>query len=147
MPPGAPKALYGFEPAELVGRPLAAAVNVFGLWRRQFGEDGSLLALLAAQAMEQQAGGVSSSSGSSTGNVAGSRQALGVGVGAGASWRMAVHLPVKDSEILEHAAHLEAGNHHAAGGEVREIVNCYSQARFTKAFDLSLSNSGCACAW
>jgi hypothetical protein len=85
---GAPKALYGFEPCELVGKPLAATVDVFGLWRHQFDEDGSLLALLAAQAMEETAG--SSSSKSSV---------------FGISWRVGVHLPVKtDAEITEHAA-------------------------------------------
>jgi hypothetical protein len=85
---GAPKALYGFEPRELVGKPLAAAVDVFGLWRHQFKEDGSLLALLAAQAMDEAAGGGSSK-----------------GTASGATWRVGVHLPVKnEADITEHAA-------------------------------------------
>uniref|UniRef100_A0A383VUJ6 PAS domain-containing protein n=1 Tax=Tetradesmus obliquus TaxID=3088 RepID=A0A383VUJ6_TETOB len=76
---GAPKALYGFEPSELVGKPLAATVDIFGVWRHRFEEDGSLLALLAAQAMEETGAG---SSGRSN---AGS-----------ASWRVGVHLPKRD---------------------------------------------------
>jgi hypothetical protein len=92
---GAPKALYGFEPTELVGQPLAAVVDVFGRWRHQFGEDDSLLALLAAQAMDD---------------------AADAGINAGkagcASWRVGVHLPVKgDTEIAEHAASLAADSH------------------------------------
>jgi hypothetical protein len=81
--------LYGFEPSQLVGRPLAAAVDVFGHWRHQFQEDGSLLTLLAARAMDDSSGQGSGSKGSV----------------AGPSWRVGVHLPVKiDDDIAAHAA-------------------------------------------
>jgi hypothetical protein len=71
---------------------------VFGRWRHQFGEDDSLLALLATHAMDEVSG-------------------LGVNSGgkaaAGASWRVGVHLPVKgDTEIIEHAAAMADDSHH-----------------------------------
>jgi hypothetical protein len=76
-----------------VGRPLAAAVDVFGRWRHQFGEDESLLALLAVQTVEEAAA---------------QRDSLGAGgraTAAGSAWRVGVHLPVKnDSDIAQHAA-------------------------------------------
>ena len=68
---GAPKALFGFAPAAVVGRPLAAFVNVFGQWRRKFGEDESLLMLLATHAQERSE----------------------------ASWRVTVRPPVADADI------------------------------------------------
>lgn len=48
-----PKALFGFSPTDLVGRPLAAFVDVFGSWRRQFGEDASLLMMLGVHAQQK----------------------------------------------------------------------------------------------
>jgi hypothetical protein len=48
--PGASKAVFGFNPQELVGRPLAAFVNLFSQWRGKFGEDESLLVMLGMRA-------------------------------------------------------------------------------------------------
>jgi hypothetical protein len=80
-----------------MGQPLAAVVDVFGRWRQQFGEDDSLLALLASQIMDDAAD-LRSKSGKA---------------GNGASWRVGVHLPVKgDREICEHATALAAESHH-----------------------------------
>jgi hypothetical protein len=96
---GTPKALYGFEPSQLVGRPLATAVDVFGQWRHQFNEDGSLLTLLAARAMDEPSGQGSGSKGTV----------------AGPSWRVGVHLPVKnDDGIAAHAAVMVTDAHLAA---------------------------------
>jgi hypothetical protein len=95
---GAPKPLYGFEPSELIGRPLAAAVDVFGQWIHQFGDDETLLALLAQQCID--------------GAACGNDQA------AGSSWRVGVHLPVKsDADIEQHAAAMAQGGKH---GKVRQ---------------------------
>eukprot|EP00878_Enallax_costatus_P033546 GHUV01037053.1.p1 GENE.GHUV01037053.1~~GHUV01037053.1.p1 ORF type:complete len:119 (-),score=22.09 GHUV01037053.1:80-436(-) len=44
--------VFGLEPSELVGRPLAAFVNVFAQWRQKYGEDVSLLAMLCMKAAE-----------------------------------------------------------------------------------------------
>jgi len=43
---GASKALFGFNPVDLVGQPLCAFINVFEEWKAKFGEDNSLLVLL-----------------------------------------------------------------------------------------------------
>jgi hypothetical protein len=92
---GTPKALYGFEPSQLVGRPLSAALDVFGHWRHHFGEDGSLLTLLAEHTMNDAVQGGGSSS-----------------TAAGPSWRVGVHLPVKnDADIAAHAAVMAADTH------------------------------------
>jgi hypothetical protein len=48
--PGASKAVFGFNPQDLVGRPLAAFVNLFSQWRGKFGEDESLLVMLGMRA-------------------------------------------------------------------------------------------------
>lgn len=68
---GAPKALFGFNPSDVIGRPIAAFVNVFGQWRRQFGGEESLLALLANRASDK----------------------------GETAWRVGVHLPVADADI------------------------------------------------
>lgn len=97
-----PRALFGFSPGELVGRPLAAVVDVFGLWRRQHGEDGSLLALLAETA----------ASGGGVGAPVEGSGAVGASTLAqsGHTWRVGVHLPVpQDGDIVLHAAQLAAG--------------------------------------
>lgn len=44
------KAVFGFQPQDLVGRPLASFVNLFSLWKQQFSEDESLLTMLATRA-------------------------------------------------------------------------------------------------
>lgn len=46
----ASKAVFGFNPSELVGRPLAAFVNVFSQWKQKYGEDESLLVMLGVRA-------------------------------------------------------------------------------------------------
>jgi hypothetical protein len=48
--PGASKSVFGFHPQDLVGRPLAAFVNLFSQWRGKFGEDESLLVMLGMRA-------------------------------------------------------------------------------------------------
>jgi hypothetical protein len=48
--PGASKSVFGFNPQDLVGRPLAAFVNLFSQWRGKFGEDESLLVMLGMRA-------------------------------------------------------------------------------------------------
>lgn len=101
---GATKRLYGFDPSDIVGRPLASVIDAFGYWRHQFGEDQSLLTLLALQAMQ-----------SGKGDMHGSHQV------AGASWRVGVHMPVKaDGDISAHAAQV------AAEGRNKQ-VGTYSQ--------------------
>jgi hypothetical protein len=50
---GASKSLFGFNPTELVGRPLSSFVNVFSQWKAKYGEDASLLLLLCKKAGEQ----------------------------------------------------------------------------------------------
>eukprot|EP00879_Flechtneria_rotunda_P013062 GHRR01013642.1.p1 GENE.GHRR01013642.1~~GHRR01013642.1.p1 ORF type:complete len:1083 (+),score=308.01 GHRR01013642.1:2122-5370(+) len=93
---GALRSMYGFTPSDLIGRPLAAVVDVFGLWRHEYQEDSSLLALLATQAMNES-GGCAGGKGEHRGYANGS------------SWRVGVHLPVKtDDAIAEHAAQLAA---------------------------------------
>lgn len=93
-----PKALYGFEPSQLLGRPLAAALDVFGHWRHHFGEDGSLLALLAEHSMDEESVQGSGSGGRSS--------------AVGPSWRVGVHLPVKsDDDIAAHAALMATDTH------------------------------------
>eukprot|EP00883_Tetradesmus_obliquus_P002715 jgi/Sobl393_1/12921/SZX78204.1 len=52
--PGTSKAMFGFAPQELVGRRLAAFVNLFGQWRGKFGEDESLLVMLGMRAEQGQ---------------------------------------------------------------------------------------------
>lgn len=90
---GAPKRLFGFNPADIIGRPVASVVDVFGLWRNQFGEDSSLLTLLFFDALK-----------SGRDAVAADKRHV-----AGSSWRVGVHLPVKsDDEIASHAAQLAA---------------------------------------
>lgn len=54
---GAPKALVGFDASEvLVGKPLSSCIDVFGAWRERFGDEASLLGLLAAQAARGDGG-------------------------------------------------------------------------------------------
>ncbi|WIA34679.1 hypothetical protein OEZ86_012993 [Tetradesmus obliquus] len=101
-----PKALYGFEPSQLLGRPLAAALDVFGHWRHHFGEDGSLLALLAEHSMDEESVQGSGSGGRSS--------------AVGPSWRVGVHLPVKsDDDIAAHAALMATDTHLGAQGHVQ----------------------------
>lgn len=79
-----------------MGRPLAAVVDVFGLWRLKFGEDSSLLSMLAFQAIDESdsAGGLKGLHAQTTGS----------------SWRVGVHQPVQhDEDIVEHARHLAVG--------------------------------------
>lgn len=93
---GVPVSLFGFEGSELIGRPLAAIVDIFGIWRHKFTEDSSLLAMLAFQAME------GNSNGTSACKTAGSSHISGL------SWRVGVHKPVKsDNWITENAVQLQ----------------------------------------
>jgi hypothetical protein len=95
--PGASKAVFGFNPQELVGRPLAAFVNLFSQWQGKFGEDESLLVMLGMRAEqgldviyrcgvhtpfsdEELARGAGSTAG--VGSVPGGTAAAGVGVSA-----------------------------------------------------------------
>jgi hypothetical protein len=95
-PAGASKALYGFDPCGIVGAPLAAVVDVFGLWRQQFTEDQSLLCLLASQAAAEHSLNTDIDDAGRLETVA-----------AGSSWRVGVHLPATtDQLIAEHAAQL-----------------------------------------
>jgi hypothetical protein len=85
---------------------LAATIDIFGRWQQQFGEDGTLLALLAAQVLEEAAG-----QGDSLG-------AGGKATAAGCVWRVGIHLPVKsDNDIVKHAAAMADGHE---GSQVRE---------------------------
>lgn len=86
---GVPKTLFGFNASDLVGRPLAAILDVFGLWRHKHGEDSSLLMLLASQALKRTSVGAADSGHAGT-----------------ASWRVGVHQPVKTDLIAQHAAQL-----------------------------------------
>lgn len=45
--PGATKSVFGIEPSELVGKPLASFVNLFGQWRAKYGSEENLLTMLA----------------------------------------------------------------------------------------------------
>jgi hypothetical protein len=86
IPAGALKSLFKFDAAELVGRPLASVVDVFGLWRLKCQQDDtSLLSLLAMHTFEKDAASSSNAQGT--------------------SWRVGVHLPVT-SDIEQHAAQL-----------------------------------------
>jgi len=49
---GATKSLFGFNPRELIGKPVRTCVNVFGDWAKKFGEEGSLLTALGVRALE-----------------------------------------------------------------------------------------------
>jgi hypothetical protein len=107
QPAGASKALYGFEPTEVVGQPLAAVVDVFGLWRWQFTEDQSLLCLLASQAAADMSAGTEA-------EVAGLLTAAAGGSG-GSCWRVGVHLPMTSDELIaRNAAQLVEENSRAA---------------------------------
>lgn len=44
---GASKSVFGVEPKELVGKPLASFINVIGQWKAKFGSEESLLTMLA----------------------------------------------------------------------------------------------------
>jgi hypothetical protein len=128
---GTPKALYGFDPSQLVGRPLAAAVDVFGHWRHQFAEDGSLLTLLAARVMDQAPG-----------------QGSGSGVVVGPSWRVGVHLPVKnDDDIAAHAAIMITDAHLAAqvsqSTPVLPAMNQYAAVWLTMLCPISVAMHSC----
>jgi hypothetical protein len=69
---------------------------VFGRWRHQYKEDDSLLALLAAQALQEA---------HDEGLGAGGKATAG-----GCAWRVGVHLPVKgDADIAQHAAAMAEG--------------------------------------
>lgn len=100
-PAGVPNILFGFSGAELVGLPLAAVIDVFGLWRHTYGEDNSLLALLAHQALGHS--NCAPAAGSShTGSV---------------SWRVGIHQPVTEEGLIaQHAAKLASaeGNNKAS---------------------------------
>jgi hypothetical protein len=111
-PAGASKALYGFEPANIIGQPLAAVVDVFGLWRRQFTEDQSLLGLLAHQAAADMSAGIDAEG---TGFISADGAAEG---GAGSCcWRVGVHLPMAgDEQIVKHAEQLAEES--SKGGKV-----------------------------
>ncbi|WIA20263.1 hypothetical protein OEZ85_006098 [Tetradesmus obliquus] len=104
--PGASKALYGFDPSEAVGQPLAAVVDVFGLWRRQFAEDQSLLCLLASQAAADMSGAEAELEGSS-----------GAGGSGGGCWRVGVHLPVTSDELIAKNAEQLAVESSRLGGK------------------------------
>lgn len=72
----ASKAVFGFDAAAMLpGQPLSACIDVFASWRDRFGDEASLLQMLAAQAMA-----------ASTEGAAACRQ-------AGGAWRVGVHKP------------------------------------------------------
>eukprot|EP00878_Enallax_costatus_P025839 GHUV01027676.1.p1 GENE.GHUV01027676.1~~GHUV01027676.1.p1 ORF type:complete len:1421 (+),score=378.88 GHUV01027676.1:621-4883(+) len=102
---GAPKSLFGFNVAELVGRPLACIIDVFGVWRHEFGEDNSLLTMLSLQALKEGATSMAVIGKSDSGIHA-----------SGTSWRVGVHQPVKDEEIASHAVHLSDERKQNKGG-------------------------------
>eukprot|EP00775_Hariotina_reticulata_P009112 gene9112-9281_t len=77
----ASKAIFGFEPACLLGRPLAAFINLFDAWRQKFGEDESLLVMLGLRA----------------------EQNLDVVLNVG------IHNPMTDSELVSQRAASNAG--------------------------------------
>jgi hypothetical protein len=79
--PGASKAVFGFNPQELVGRPLAAFVNLFSQWRGKFGEDESLLVMLGMRAEQ----------------------------GLDVVYRCGVHTPFSDDELARGAGGTAAG--------------------------------------
>ena len=85
---GAPKRLFNFNPADIIGRPVASIVDVFGYWRNQFGGDGSLFTLLAFDSMKEALPTTSNGSHRVTGT----------------SWRVGVHVPVKRDEDIASAA-------------------------------------------
>lgn len=67
---------------------MAAIIDTFGLWRLKFGEDKSLLLLLASQALQ----GLDAAA-----------------AAASTSWRVGVHMPLqKDEDIQQHAEKLTA---------------------------------------
>lgn len=88
---GVPKRLFNFNPADVIGRPVASIVDVFGYWRNQFGSDASLYTLLAVKSMQDALPATNNSS----------HRAIGT------SWRVGVHIPVKrDEDIAAEAAEM-----------------------------------------
>lgn len=73
---GVPTSLFGFEGAQLVGKPLSAAIDVFTDWQQGHGEELSLLELLVAQHVASAADGTAAAS-----------------TEACSSWRVGVHRP------------------------------------------------------
>lgn len=47
---GASKIVFGFNPEDLVGRPLGSFLNLFDDWKQKFGDDESLLVMLGMRA-------------------------------------------------------------------------------------------------
>lgn len=75
---GVPKALFGFDAAQLVGQTLSSVIDVFSEWKVGCGEEMSLLQMLASQMMAAvEPDGAATISGS----------------GGCASWRAGVHRP------------------------------------------------------
>jgi hypothetical protein len=76
---GVPKALFGFDASQLVGRPLSSVIDVFTDWKAGCGEELSLLELLVQQL------------------VTASDAPGGKGRGC-SSWRVGVHRPTTDGQ-------------------------------------------------
>jgi hypothetical protein len=114
-PAGSSKALYGFDPSDVIGRPLASIVDVFGLWRRQFTEDQSLLGLLTHQAAANTSAGIDAEAG---GLMSADDD---YSSGGGCCWRVGVHLPVtSDGQIVKHAEQLAEES--SKGGKVSSCL-------------------------
>lgn len=68
-----PKSLFGFNPSDIISKPLGSFLHTFGQWKREgHGSDETLLSLLAVHAQ--------------LGN-------------AESAWRVGVHPPVSDDKI------------------------------------------------
>lgn len=92
-----------------MGRPLAAIVDVFGLWRNKYGDDSSLLAMLAFQAMRNASSADANAGGASHGGAE--------------SWRVGIHLPIKDDDsIVQHAAKLAVAAGHNKVSKVHLVT-------------------------
>lgn len=117
MQPGLPESLFGINSSDLVGKPLAAFIDIFGQWRLKYGEDSSLLSMLAFYALHDadHQGGISLETDS-----------------MGRAWRVGVHLPLQDDEeILEHARGVEINTEHHQSqvqDEFADVTGAWFQA-------------------
>lgn len=72
---------------------MASIIDVFGMWRHEYHEDNSLMSLLTLQALKE-------------GCLALANQNDNAIHASGTSWRIGVHLPVKEAEIEAHAVQM-----------------------------------------
>lgn len=72
---------------------MASIVDVFGMWRQKIEEDSGLIKLLTFQALKE-------------GSLALANQNDNLMHASGTSWRVGVHQPVKDADIISHAAQM-----------------------------------------